>query len=212
MTLLVLSNLREITRSYILEKRNSGSAITAESLILTNNASLEGFILKREINKFDIFLSHAFKDAEIVAGIMIQLIRMGYTVYVDWLFDAQMSRESVTKSTANTLITRIKQSASLFYATTPNAPHSKWMPWELGFKHGDNGNCAILPVKEFDYSSDFFIGQEYLGIYDKAIIAGNHLWICPNTNSNLGDCNLFNSWASVTPKKVQTLSALHITL
>jgi hypothetical protein len=211
MALLVVSNLREITRSYILEKRNIDPRLTAESLIFTNNTSLEGFILKKEIDKFDIFLSHAFKDAEIVAGIMIELIRMGYTVYVDWLFDAHLSRESVTKSTANSLVTRMKQSASLFYATTPNAQYSKWMPWELGFKHGDNGKCAILPVKEYVHSPESFIGQEYLGVYEK-VVKTTSLWICPEINSNLSVCDLFNHWAGVVPKKTQTLSSLRIIL
>lgn len=209
MALFEISRLKRDLSGYLVIARRHNLNPTAEDLIRTNNRRLED----SRVTQFDIFLSHAFKDAEIVAGIMIELSKMGYTVYVDWIFDTHLSRDFVTKATAELLITRMKQSASLFYATTLHATHSKWMPWELGFKHGQNGKCAILPVKEESNASDVFIGQEYLGIYEKVVKEANTLYICPETTSSISTCKPFNLWANINPKTAiqpQTLSSFYI--
>ena len=89
---------------------------------------------------------------------------MGQKVYVDWVVDPQLPRDSVTKETAKTLRDRMKQSSKLLYLATDNASSSKWMPWELGYFDGlKSGNVAILPLVDSAYSS--FQGQEYLGLY-----------------------------------------------
>lgn len=113
---------------------------------------------------FDVFLSHSVKDAEIVLGVIRILEDMGQKVYVDWVVDSRLSRDSVTKETAETLRTRMKQSSRLLYLATDNASSSKWMPWELGYFDGlKSGKVAILPLVEYSFSS--FKGQEYLGLY-----------------------------------------------
>jgi hypothetical protein len=197
MALLAIDNLHEATSSFIFEFRSIEPRFSAETIIRKNNNALERYLERRALFSFDIFLSHAFKDANIVAGIMIKLIKMGYTVYVDWIFDNQLDREKVTKNTADILVKRMKQSKSLFYATTENAPHSKWMPWELGYKHGQSGNCAILPVKELSRSPDMFIGHEYLGIYKKVVL-NSRIWICPGIVMD-ATCQSFDSWANTKP-------------
>ncbi|MBK6616473.1 MAG: hypothetical protein IPG27_21115 [Ottowia sp.] len=88
---------------------------------------------------------------------------MGYEVYVDWIHDRQLSRDSVTKETAEVLRRRMRSSKSLFFATTANSSASKWMPWELGYKDGQNKRAAILPVSQS--STNTYSGQEYLGVY-----------------------------------------------
>jgi hypothetical protein len=115
------------------------------------------------VTQFDIFLSHSYIDQKLILGIYLSLRDLGYTVYVDWIHDRQLSRESVNKETARTLRNRMQQSRALFYVTTGNSSSSKWMPWELGFKDGHNGKAAILPI--VDYETENFSGQEYLGIY-----------------------------------------------
>ena len=90
---------------------------------------------------------------------------MGYRVYVDWIHDRYLSRESVTKETATLLRKRLISSKSLFFATTLNSSQSKQMPWELGFKDGHNSRAAIFPVSQSQNSTDMYSGQEYLGIY-----------------------------------------------
>lgn len=49
---------------------------------------------------FDIFLSHSYLDKEDVEGLYIELTRMGFKVYVDWIIDPNLVRTNVTKTTA----------------------------------------------------------------------------------------------------------------
>jgi len=114
--------------------------------------------------RFDIFLSHSLKDAELILGVKLILEKQGLKVYVDWQDDPQATRDNVTSETAELLRVRMKQSKSLIYIATSNSSDSKWMPWELGYFDGySNGSVGILPLLE--YSSSSFKGQEYLGLY-----------------------------------------------
>lgn len=115
-------------------------------------------------DRFDIFLSHASEDAEIVLGVREVLTGLGLSVYVDWIDDSQLSRENVTSENAEVLRLRMRSSKSMIFLTTTNSSSSKWMPWELGFFDGlRSGFIGILPI--VDYASGTFSGQEYLGLY-----------------------------------------------
>ena len=146
-------------------------------------------------DQFDIFLSHSFDDKDIVLGIWLALEDMGYKVYVDWIQDKNLSRDKVTKTTAEVLRHRMRNSKCLFFATSNASSSSKWMPWELGFKDGHNQRAAILPISQAETST--FTGQEYLGIYpyitEDAIEGGDHkkhLWV-----RNSSSCYvIFKSW------------------
>lgn len=60
----------------------------------------------------------------------------------------------------------MKQSESLFFATSTSSPDSKWMPWELGYFDGlRQGRIAIVPLVATEGAA--FRGQEYLGLYPK---------------------------------------------
>jgi hypothetical protein len=120
-----------------------------------------------ENDEFDIFLSHSYADRNIIPQLKKTLELMGYKVYVDWINDRLLSRENVTKETADVLQKRMKQSKSLFFATSENSPSSKWMPWELGYFDGiKNKRVAILPIKKYNNNfQENFLGQEYLGLY-----------------------------------------------
>ncbi|WP_296555446.1 toll-Interleukin receptor [Pigmentiphaga sp.] len=144
--------------------------------------------------QFDIFLSHSLNDQKLILGIWLSLEDMGYKVYVDWIHDRHLSRDSVTKETARVLRQRMLNSESLFFATTANSSGSKWMPWELGFKDGHNRKAAVLPVAQT--AMDSYVGQEYLGIYpyvSKDPTKGNvdeKLWINVSTTCYV----LFDKW------------------
>jgi len=112
---------------------------------------------------YDIFLSHAFKDAELILGVKVKLETYGHSVYVDWLEDPQLDRSAVTPETAAKLRQRMTCCRSLFYSTTEASSNSKWMPWECGYVDGKRGRTAILPLTET--SMETYKGQEYLGIY-----------------------------------------------
>lgn len=111
----------------------------------------------------DIFLSHAFKDAELILGVKLKLESYGLSVYVDWVDDPQLDRSAITSRTASTLRDRMDCCRSLFYSTTASSSQSKWMPWECGYVDGKRGRSAILPLTET--GTCLYEGQEYLGIY-----------------------------------------------
>jgi hypothetical protein len=126
------------------------------------------------VKHFDIFLSHAYSDKIIVAGLYSMLTGTGFSVYVDWIHDRhRLDRSNVTAANAAILRERMHQCDALFYATTRSHTTSKWMPWECGYFDGYDsetnegriqaGHVAILPVVESSYST--FKGQEYLGLY-----------------------------------------------
>lgn len=124
---------------------------------------LERMVAQVRVEKHDIFMSHAFDDKELILGAVLIIEDMGYSVYLDWRDDPKLDRKQITATTAAVLRERMKNSRCLFYATTESASSSKWMPWELGYKDGDNTRAAILPFS--DEVTSNFTGQEYLGIY-----------------------------------------------
>lgn len=108
----------------------------------------------KELRSYDIFLSHSFRDAEVVYGIKKTIEEMNYTVYVDWIEDSQLDRENVTKETAELLRNRMKSSKSLFWAHSENAKKSKWMPWELGYFDSLKEKVAIVPILESEKATN----------------------------------------------------------
>lgn len=115
--------------------------------------------------KYDIFLSHRFLDADEVQVIYNDLTKLGLKIYVDWIVDKDLNRENITKETVARVRTRMKNCKSLLFVTSENSSSSKWMPWELGFMDAKTDKVAILPVVSDSYTKQTFEGQEYLGIY-----------------------------------------------
>lgn len=114
--------------------------------------------------RFDIFLSHASNDADLILGVRTILEGQGYKVYVEWIEDAQLDRSRVTPGTAELLRARMRQSNSMVWVATEAASSSKWMPWELGYFDGlKPKHVAILPLVDNPYET--FRGQEYLALY-----------------------------------------------
>ncbi len=138
----------------------SFKSLSTEELLLESNEKLES-----SEESYDIFLSHSFKDADLILGIKeILEDKYQYSVYVDWIEDQHLERDKVTKNTAQVLKNRMDSAKSLLYVTTENSETSKWMPWELGYFDGVNGHVAILPIMKHDLDTTYE-GQEYLGLY-----------------------------------------------
>ena len=117
------------------------------------------------INKtYDIFLSHSYIDKEKIASVKYYLELLGLSVYIDWIDDKQLARNSVTKETAKRIKTRMKKCKSLIYVFSNNSDSSKWMPWELGYFDGIKGRIAVLPITMFS-NNNAYNGTEYLGLY-----------------------------------------------
>lgn len=109
---------------------------------------------------YDLFISHSFKDKDLVIG-LVQVFKIaGYKVYVDWIEDRELDRENVNEKTAKLIRERIKRSRGLAYISTSNIASSRWCPWELGVSDGMHGKACILPVMMSEFK-----GQEYLGLY-----------------------------------------------
>jgi hypothetical protein len=118
----------------------------------------------KQIQSYDVFLSHSMEDAELILGIKSIIEDLGYSVYVDWINDTELDRNQVSKETAKKLKDRMNSSKSLFFVTTKNADNSRWMPWECGYFDGKKEKVAIVPVKEKSFTNEY-VGQEYLGLY-----------------------------------------------
>lgn len=115
---------------------------------------------------FDIFLSHSTRDAEIILGLKRLLEETGKTVYIDWIKDPDLDSGGVCGDTAEALRKRMRQCSSLFYVYSRSSQKSRWMPWELGYFDGINGNVAVLPVIPESGELDFE-NEEYLQLYPK---------------------------------------------
>lgn len=112
---------------------------------------------------FDIFLSHSFMDADLILGLRETISAMGFSIYVDWVNDADLDRSNVDRATALRIKERLARSRSLIYAFSESSKHSSWMPWELGYSDGLRGRVAVLPI--VDRATDSYAGREYLGLY-----------------------------------------------
>lgn len=127
---------------------------------------------------YDLFISHSFKDKNLVTGLYHLFSKAGYKVYIDWIDDSNLDRKSVTPDTAAIIKRRIKSSKGAAYIATANSTTSKWCPWELGVSDGMHDRVCILPVMDCSFK-----GQEYLGLYpylEYGQVAGeqrNEFWV-----------------------------------
>lgn len=183
--------VRNVARSLTAGSRSGSAGVVLE----------ERRKLAEQASTFDIFLSHAREDAEIVLGVVGLLDLLGKTVYVDWISDVQLDRSRVTPLHADVLRSRMRSSASLLYLTTANSVQSVWMPWELGYFDGHKpSHVAILPVVE---SGVGFEGQEFLGLYPVmeygvGVSAGYSDWSIPGGDSGRINLDSFVSGSRKT--------------
>jgi hypothetical protein len=152
MAFLTVGEARAVSRS----AWSSRSAAETALENLTKSAAITAY--------FDIFLSHAYEDADLIGGVKILLERDGHSIYVDWIEDAQTDRSRVTPETADLLRERMKHCKFLLFVTSKASPQSKWMPWELGYFDGlKPDKVGIFPLVQ--QAGQGFVGQEYLGLY-----------------------------------------------
>jgi hypothetical protein len=153
---------------------------------------------------FDVFLSHAIRDKEIVIGTKRLLERSGRSVYVDWVVDPNLDRSKVTGQTAEKLRVRMNQCASLLYLYSSHSQSSRWMPWELGYFDGHNGNVAVLPILP-DNGTLSFSQEEYLQLYPKVDMititgAAPSFFVNKARHLETGAYKRLDEWASGTDK------------
>lgn len=180
------------------ELRRKANILKTDRLLFNKTASqilMESAFSFSESDSYDVFLSHSFKDANLVYALRKELISMGYSVYVDWVDDTQLDRNQVSKETANLLRKRMQASKSLLLVSTENAHLSKWVPWELGYFDGFSDKVAILPLIESESPGNSYYGQEYLGLYPYVTKANDtnekeKLWVHDNATWYV----IFDAW------------------
>lgn len=147
------------------EARSAATRAQAKSKHIMLDSVLNEAIKNQEMqNRFDIFLSHTIKDADLILGVKTLLEESGFTVYVDWIIDPSLERDKVNAATADILRKRMRQCKSLIYIHTFSSKESKWMPWELGYFDGYRPEkVSVLPLT-FEEDKEFK-GQEYLELY-----------------------------------------------
>ena len=99
--------------------------------------------------QYDLFVSHSFKDKDLVIGLKHLFNKAGYKVYIDWIDDAQLDRTCVDENTTIIIKNRMKSCKALTYIPTVNTPSSKWCPWELGLGDGMVNKVCIPFMKVF---------------------------------------------------------------
>jgi hypothetical protein len=144
------------------DRFNFSGSETHESIAGLLNEHMEK---QAGLTNYDIFLSHAYDDRQLVLGVTLMIEDLGYSVFLDWRDDPSLDRKRVTPVTAAKLREKMRASKCLFYSITPNEADSAWMKWELGFKDGHNNRTAILPVEVDESAADNYGGQQFLGIY-----------------------------------------------
>ena len=118
MTLLTFGDAREALR------RSAGGRadqLVAKTVLDSRSKALPS-------QRFDVFLSYSHMDQVVIAGVVEYLRQAGLEVYIDRIDDPSLDRTRVAPATANTVRTRMQQCRNLYYASTPNATHSRWMP------------------------------------------------------------------------------------
>jgi hypothetical protein len=148
--------MRQQRRSVRLAHKMSTNPWIAKGSVLENNKANK---------KYDIFLSHAYKDKAHIQRMVDFLEMFDLSVYVDWLCSPELDRSKVTKDTAATIRRSMESCSAMLFATSDTAVKSIWMPWELGLFDGVKGRVAIIPITPAKVYNNTYAGQEYLGLY-----------------------------------------------
>lgn len=126
-------------------------------------------------NYYEFFLSHSYRDAEIIYGLYRILSVIGHNTYVDWIEDPN-DRSKTTPEIAERLRIRMNACKHLILIGTEYSRDSKWIPWELGYFDGSRRNSvSILPIFETpDIENRYDLKeQEYLGLYPQIVKRAN---------------------------------------
>lgn len=147
---------------------------------------------------YDVFLSHAYADRELVVGLTSIFESQGMSVYVDWIEDPQANRKRVTAENADMLRQRMGVSDALVVAYSANAAVSPWVTWEIAYFDGLKKRVAVLAVDPVGAAAvaTGYTGQEYMQLYPSIDLANSKtgvptLWV----NRKDRKYNAVKSWS-----------------
>ncbi|ELM3617453.1 toll/interleukin-1 receptor domain-containing protein [Aeromonas sobria] len=122
---------------------------------------------------FDVFISHAISNADLVEDLVYQLNASGLVAFVDWKNDRQdLNRAKSSFYTAKVLELRMKQSKCLILIRTKESDSSTWVSWEVDYFTALKKKLAILNVND-DYEKT----PKYINIYPTAKFIDEELFI-----------------------------------
>ncbi len=135
--------------------------------VLTRRARLES-------PRYDIFLSQALKDEELVLGVHTILTEdLGLKVFCDWIEAGQSDHAGTTPADAAYIRDKMLASTGLVLVDSEHAAGSNWMSWEIGWFHGAKGRVCVLPVVKDE--AEQYRGRQYLGLYPVAEEDAEHV-------------------------------------
>ncbi|QDG35735.1 toll/interleukin-1 receptor domain-containing protein [Alteromonas mediterranea] len=99
---------------------------------------------------FDVFISHAVSNSNIVDKLVEQLNSCGLVAFVDWKSDrADLSRTKSNTYTQQALELRMQQSKSMILIRTKESDLSKWVSWEIEYFYSLRKKIAVLNLEEY---------------------------------------------------------------
>jgi hypothetical protein len=104
MAFLTRDAMRSVGRRYIAAQR---SLAKSDRAIITEATTFDAD------TTYDVFLSHAVRDRQLVIGVKRRLEAENLSVYVDWIDDADLDRTAVTEDNARRLRLRLRRCKSL---------------------------------------------------------------------------------------------------
>ena len=118
------------------------------------------------LEQYDIFLSHAYDDKDLILQVALTLEDLGHSVYLDWRDDPTLDRKNVTSATATKLRARMKASNVSSIRLTENSAVPNGCHGSLVLEMGTTRVPQFCLIKETTPTD--FRGQEYLRIYPYA--------------------------------------------
>ena len=114
------------------------SYITEESDIIGTPESLAERLSNRKsvqnLKRYDVFISHSYKDKNSVEDVVRKINATGMNCYVDWTADNDfLKRSMVSDYTKEVLKHRMKQSKCLLFLSSARSRASKWVSFELEY-------------------------------------------------------------------------------
>lgn len=104
----------------------------------------------RNFKDFDVFISHAVSNSNIVDKLVEQLNSCGLVAFVDWKSDrADLSRTKSNTYTQQALELRMQQSKSMILIRTKESDISKWVSWEIEYFYSLRKKIAVLNLEEY---------------------------------------------------------------
>lgn len=124
----------------------------------------------QNIKSFDLFISHSYKDKEIVSDVVRKANKHSLNCYVDWTADNDfLKRSLVSDYTKEVLKARMKQSKKLLFLSSVNSRESEWVAFELQYyqKEIQNEILMILIDGEDTHGFKRIDTEELNGIFEE---------------------------------------------